>query len=179
MREITKTIRARILSYGELDLEARILMDMARDARKTSQCPYSGYAVGAAVAVASHMVTTGCNVERAHYIVTHAEQHAIDDAVKRHGAGARIRALGLVGAPKGTEIVFSNAVDESRAIMTMDEMIAPCGHCLQCIWENCHGDASVRLIARCPNGEFAETTIGDAFPMRFGPLTLGVDYAKR
>lgn len=177
MREITKTVRATFRLYSELDLEARILMEMARDARKHSQCPYSKFAVGAAVSVSSYSVATGCNVERAHYIVTHAEQHAIDDAVKIHGAGVRVKAVGIVLGPKGEEIVFSDAL-EGAGIEAIRDVVVPCGHCLQCIWENCHGDESVRLIARCPNGEFAETTMADAFPMRFDPETLGIRYGK-
>lgn len=179
MRELERVIKARFFKYSELDLQARILVEMARDVRHKAQMPYSKFCVGAAVASSTFIAHIGCNVERCSFTQsTHAEQNALDTMIARHGAGTKVLAVAIIAAPAGADIVLDDAIDDAKAVSDIADVPMPCGHCLQCIWEQCHGDPAVRLISRCANGEFAEATIGDALPMRFGPLTLGVDYAS-
>ena len=117
----------------------------------------------------------GCNVERGSYTqTTHAEQNAIDSMVADRGAGKLIT-VALVGGPETIVYKFPpKKTDES--ITEIEDVPVPCGHCLQIIWENCHNDPNVRLLALARNGEVVLTTIGDAFPMCFGPADLGIDY---
>lgn len=58
------------------------LMRQAIEARKNSYCPYSGFAVGAALLCKDGMVYTGCNIENASYSPTNcAERTAFFKAV--------------------------------------------------------------------------------------------------
>ena len=43
------------------------LIDLALKARKSAYCPYSHYAVGAAVLASSGKIYSGCNVENSSY----------------------------------------------------------------------------------------------------------------
>jgi cytidine deaminase len=69
----------------EADWQA--LADAARDASTRAYCPYSRFAVGAAVRTADGRVFTGCNVENASFgLAICAERNAVFQAV---AAGAR------------------------------------------------------------------------------------------
>ena len=73
------------------------LIKAAVKARENAYCPYSKYAVGAAVLTDTGEVVTGCNVENASYGLTNcAERTAIFTAVS-HGA-RRICAIAISGA---------------------------------------------------------------------------------
>ena len=63
-------------------MENRELVMEALKARKQAYCPYSGFAVGAALLCADGRVFTGCNIENAAYPATNcAERTAIFKAV--------------------------------------------------------------------------------------------------
>lgn len=177
MRELIRTVRASILSYDDLDIRDQMLLCEAAVVRRNAQCPYSGYAVGAALRVKGQDQTFfGCNVECCTYTqTTHAEQNAISSMVAALGPRkASISEIAIIGAPKSIEITMPPFDMEDEPVGLVEDVFAPCGHCLQIIWENCGGDPNVRLLGLASNGEVIETTIGDAFPMRFGPDKLDV-----
>ena len=63
-------------------MENRELVMEAVKARKQAYCPYSGFAVGAALLCVDDRVFTGCNIENAAYPATNcAERTAIFKAV--------------------------------------------------------------------------------------------------
>lgn len=97
---------------NEADWQA--LLAAARDASARAYCPYSRFAVGAAVRSADGRVFSGCNVENASYgLAICAERNAIFHAV---AAGAR-------------EIVAVAVYTPTPAYTT------PCGACRQVMLE--------------------------------------------
>ena len=105
------------------------LVELARDARERAYCPYSGFAVGAAVRAASGRVFQGCNVENAAYPATICAERAA--LLGAYAAGEReIVALAVIADTPGP--------------------VSPCGTCRQVIHElapgctvalaNTHGD---------------------------------------
>ena len=77
-------------------MEKEQLIKAAVEARRKAYCPYSNYAVGAAVLTDTGEIVPGCNVENASYGLTNcAERTAIFAAVSK---GARkIRAIAIAG----------------------------------------------------------------------------------
>ncbi|OGN00776.1 MAG: hypothetical protein A3G51_03545 [Candidatus Yanofskybacteria bacterium RIFCSPLOWO2_12_FULL_43_11b] len=176
MKILTREIRASVMEFERLSIEEKILFGMAADVRLNAQAPYSHFFVGVAVMSESSKVYAGCNVERASWTqTTHAEQNAIDSMVSAEGP-AKLWKLALIG---GTEnIRIGLPPKRTKHELTFDEVPVPCGHCLQCIWENCHGDGGVELFSLCNNGQIAKITIDNVFPLKFGPKDLGVNYGK-
>lgn len=177
MNRLEKKIIVDFCFYSELSNEDRWLFEAAINVREKSQAQYSHYKVGASVLTyheGAGRIYSGCNVERASYTqTTHAEQGAIDKMISSLGT-KKILKVCVVGAPESEEVNFA-----SNGIMTFPFIEAtpvPCGHCLQIIWENCMGDPNVKLMSVTGDGIVAITTIGDAFPMRFSPKDLGVEY---
>ena len=88
---------------------------LAVKAREHSYCPYSGFAVGAALLTADGTVYTGCNIENAAYGPSVcAERTAFFKAVSE-GAAA-FSAIAIAGGPKDAEAL---------------ELCPPCGVCRQ------------------------------------------------
>ncbi len=98
------------------------LLAAAKEARKNSYSPYSGFAVGAALLAESGEVYLGCNVENGAYGDTCcAERVALFSAVAK--GERRFLAIAVVGE-EGVPCY-------------------PCGSCRQALSEFCAGDLSV------------------------------------
>lgn len=178
MKYLYKLISSKILEYDELDQLDRQLLEIARLARERAVAPYSKHKVGAAVlSRRQQTIHPGCNIECANWNgTTHAEQAAIAGMISHEGPG-RIWRMGLIGAPESVEVVLppTRTGDE---ITDLTKVPVPCGHCLQIWWEHCWGDGTIEVVALCPNGQVAITAIDSAFPIRFGPDDLGVNYSR-
>ena len=102
--------------------DPQALLAAAVEARRGAYAPYSGFAVGAALAGADGSVWTGANVENASYGLSMcAERTALFHAVS---AGARTFAAVAVAGPDGVATL-------------------PCGACRQALWEFAPGLAVV------------------------------------
>lgn len=89
------------------------LLRAAAEAGKQAYCPYSGYAVGAAVLTGEGDIVSGCNVENASYGLSNCgERTAIFKAVSQ--GAKKIKAVAITGA---------------------GEMPYPCGACRQVMAE--------------------------------------------
>ena len=97
------------------------LVERAKEARKSAYCPYSGFAVGAALLCADGSVYAGCNIENAGFTATCcAERTAFFRAV--NDGKRAFKAIAIVGGKAGQE---------------PQELCAPCGVCRQVMAEFC------------------------------------------
>ena len=107
-------------------MENRELVMEALKARKQAYCPYSGFAVGAALLCADGRVFTGCNIENAAYPATNcAERTAIFKAVSE--GCSKLSAIVIVGGLKNGECDYTY----------------PCGICRQVIAEFAEQDCVI------------------------------------
>ena len=105
------------------------LLELARDARKTSYCPYSNFSVGAALLAKSGKVYLGSNIENSAYGETIcAERTAFLKAVSE-GEREFVKMA-----------IMGGKMDESEM-----EFCAPCGACRQVMAEFCDGDFEIIL----------------------------------
>ena len=125
------------------DDEWRALVAAAKADSAHAHCPYSRFAVGAAVLTFDGGVCPGCNVENGSFGLTVcAERNAIFRAVA-DGAKAIIALAVYTPTPTPT---------------------TPCGACLQVIAEFGR-DARVRCV--CATGAFDEYAFGELLPHGF------------
>ena len=136
-------------------MENRELVMEAVKARKQAYCPYSGFAVGAALLCVDDRVFTGCNIENAAYTPTNcAERTAFFKAVSE---GERsFTAIAVVGGPEGASEF---------------DWCAPCGVCRQVMKEFCQDDRFQIILARSVK-EYKVYTLAELLPMGFGPDNL-------
>ena len=128
------------------------LMQLAEEARKRSYCPYSHFAVGAALLTKSGKVYTGCNIESASYTPPNcAERTAVFKAVSE---GEReFATIAVIGAPEDEKGKFC----------------APCGVCRQVLREFCSLD--FRILLGTPE-EVKAFTLEELLPASFAPSDL-------
>ena len=125
-----------------------MLIEKANEARAKSYCPYSGFAVGAALLCSDGTIYTGANIENASYTPTIcAERVAFFQAV--HEGHLDFSAIAIVGGLKGSEI---------------SALCTPCGVCRQVMSEFCKGDFNIILSDGKTNSVF---TLDDMLPHRF------------
>ena len=131
----------------------RALLARAKEARKGAYCPYSHFAVGAALLCRDGTVYAGCNIENAGLTATCcAERAAFFRAV---GDGQReFAAIAVVGGPAG---------QEPRALC------APCGVCRQVMAEFCGPAFEVVMEEQ---GKVTVRTLEELLPVAFGPVDL-------
>jgi len=127
--------------------DAKLLINLAIEARRRAYAPYSKYQVGAALRTKSGRIFTGANVENAAYPTTMcAERVAIFSAVSQ---GERdFDVIAVVTANGGS----------------------PCGSCRQVMAE--FGLDTVVLIADETGKVFDETTVNGLLPGAFTPAYL-------
>lgn len=130
------------------------LITMAMEARNNSYCPYSGFAVGAALYSSNNKIYTGCNVENASYGATNcAERTAVFKAVSE--GEKSIDMIAIVGGPVKGEMVYA----------------FPCGVCRQVLREFSDPDKLIIIVAKSLN-DYKEYSLSQLLPESFGPESL-------
>ena len=131
-------------------MENKELVMDALKARKQSYCPYSGFAVGAALLCEDGTVFHGCNIENAAYSATNcAERTAIFRSVSE--GNMRFRAIAIVGGPKESE---------------PEDFCPPCGVCRQVMTEFCDPE-TFRIVLMNGAGEIREYLLKELLPLGF------------
>lgn len=109
--------------YGSLDKSQRRLAAAAEAASQTAYCPYSRYAVGAALMTPGGRIITGSNVENAAYGSTICAERAA--LVRANAMGNRVFKSLAVAAPSS----------QGRQSRRNGRVAAPCGACRQMLYE--------------------------------------------
>ena len=125
------------------------LISAALEAREKSYCPYSGFAVGAALECSDGSVYLGCNIENSAFGPTVcAERTAFFKAVS-----------------EGKNDFAKIAVVGGKAGEAPDDYCPPCGVCRQVMQEFCKPDFEI-LIAKNPD-EYKSITLERLLPLGF------------
>lgn len=137
-----------------MEFDYKELISKAFEARKFSYCPYSHFAVGAALLAENDKVYTGCNIENASYTPgSCAERTAINKAVSE-GIKDFI-AIAIVGG-------YENSSDF--------DICPPCGVCRQVMSEFCADD--FKIILAKSEDDYKVYTLNELLPVSFGPNDL-------
>lgn len=129
------------------DDERRLLIDLAKEARRRAYAPYSNYPVGAVLRTRSGRIFTGCNVENAAYPASMcAERTAIFKAISEGESDFDV--IAVVTPNGGT----------------------PCGSCRQVMAE--FGLDTLVLVADADGRLVLETTVAALLPGAFTPKDL-------
>ena len=129
------------------ELEIQNLVNRAIKARETAYCPYSHFAVGAALLCEDGTIYEGCNIENASYGLTNcAERTAIFKAVSE--GHTKFKALAVVADTEGP--------------------CAPCGACRQVISEF---DIPQIILANL-KGNYKVISLDELLQFRFGADSL-------
>ena len=123
------------------------LIQAAVTARQAAYAPYSGFRVGAAVALAKGQILTGVNVENCSYGLTVcAERNAIAAAV-------------AAGAAPGDVVAVAIAADAAQPT-------PPCGACRQVVTELAADPCRI-LIHNLRDGSTTQLELADLLPSAF------------
>ncbi|MBU1203357.1 hypothetical protein KKH39_04935 [Patescibacteria group bacterium] len=144
--------------------DGRGLVQQAINARRNAYAPYSGFKVGCALVSQSNVVFYGCNVEYAHYKVTHAERSALAAMVV--SGQLNIRMLVLAGATADREFNLTPK-DIDLGKINVSSMVTSCGDCRQIISEHCNGDNRVPILSVNTEGFVFRASIGVLLPHVF------------
>lgn len=125
------------------------LIALAKEARTHSYCPYSGFAVGAALLCKDGKVYQGCNIENASFGPTNCgERTAFFKAV--YDGEREFEAIAVVGGKAGEEI---------------SGLFPPCGVCRQVMREFCSLDFKIYMGKE--NNGYVMKTLGEMLPLSF------------
>ena len=128
------------------------LVSEAMKARENSYCPYSGFAVGAALLATDGTIYRGCNVENSSYGATNcAERTALFAAVADGKRRGDFVAIAIAGGPREGELI----------------PCPPCGICRQALSEFVDAAEFTVLWATGAGVEYEEYTLVDLLPHGF------------
>ncbi len=119
MKEKNITAKIQVLAYNELSDDEKKVVDLAKEATKSSFTPYSHFNVGAALLLDNGVLIKGANQENAAFAGTCAERSAC------YNAGANYPGVGI-------KMIAITAFQNGDFVK---EPCAPCGVCRQALLE--------------------------------------------
>ncbi len=130
------------------------LVRLAYEAQKNAYCPYSHWAVGAALLTADGRIYTGCNIENNTFTPSVCAERvaffkAVSEGVKE------FTAIAIVGNAVGTPIGEG-------------DVCPPCGVCRQVMTEFCSAD--FRIVLGRSYDDFETYTLAQLMPKMSLPL---------
>lgn len=140
-----------VVEFSTLDPKVQELINAAIKVRNNAYCPYSNFAVGAALRTKTGEIITGCNIENGTFAPSVcAERSAICKAISD---GFREY--------------------ESLAVVAYQEteFTSPCGTCRQTLSEFCHKDMPIYLAKPSP-ARVMVTSLSKLLPHAFTPAFL-------
>jgi cytidine deaminase len=129
-----------------LDFDTRALLREAVAASAAAHCPYSGYAVGAALLTADGQVFRGCNVENASFGLTICAE--------------RVALASAVAAGQRDFVAMAIVADGQRPPY-------PCGACRQVMAEFCQPEFVVCVASTRGLEDIEQQQLGALLPQRF------------
>lgn len=138
-----------------METKYKEIIKRSLEARKRSYCPYSHYAVGAALLDSKGNITIGCNIENASYGATNCAERtaffkAVSEGIKEFDA------IAIAGGKQGEEPV---------------DYAYPCGICRQVMREFGNVNTFKVFIVKSED-EYEEYVLEDLLPKSFGPDNL-------
>lgn len=123
----------------------RGLLFSALDVRHRSWCPYSRFAVGAAVLLGDGRSFSGCNVENASYgLSSCAERNAVFAAVAAGMRPGDLKLIAVLGGPLVPRAPAQPDSDPLGALVAPSPTgLTPCGACRQVLMEFAADDCAV------------------------------------
>lgn len=131
-------------------MDNKELVQKALEAREYAYCPYSNFAVGAALLAKNGTVYMGCNIENGSFTPTScAERTAFFKAVSE--GVTEFEKIAVVGGPKGS---------------APTEYASPCGVCRQVMMEFCDYE-TFQVILGKGDLEMEIYTLKEIYPAGF------------
>jgi cytidine deaminase len=133
---------------SQLQSQLQVLLEAAEQVSQHAYCPYSRFAVGAAVLSESGRIYVGCNIENAAYSPgVCAERTAVGNMVS--AGEQRLVAVAVFTATK--------------------RPTAPCGVCRQVLFEF---SRDAKVVCGCAEDLCLNTSVAALLPAAFGPHSL-------
>ncbi|XP_046461074.1 cytidine deaminase-like [Daphnia pulex] len=134
------------VDFDLLDPAIQKIINKAKAVREKAYCPYSKFAVGAALLCDDGAIIDGCNVENVSYGLTIcAERSAICKAMS-----------------EGQKVFKSIAICAEMK----DTFVGPCGACRQVLAEF---NVNLDVYLCKPNNEILKTSMAKLLPLSFTP----------
>ncbi|XP_045027088.1 cytidine deaminase [Daphnia magna] len=134
------------VKYELLDSSVKTIIHKAQAIREKAYCPYSKFAVGAALLCEDGTIVDGCNVENVSYGLTIcAERAAICKAISQEQKSFKCIAI---------------------CAEMEDYFVSPCGACRQVLAEF---NTGMEVYLCKPNNDIVKTSVTKLLPLSFTP----------
>ena len=152
MTEKNIVTKLRVYDYNELEPEDKKLVDLAREATKSSYAPYSNFHVGAALLLDNGVMIKGSNQENAAFAGICGERSACYNAGANY-PGVPISKIAITAFTQGDFV---------------EEPCSPCGVCRQALVEfETHSGKPMKVILAGRQKIYMADSIASLLPLTF------------